>query len=75
MTSATIEEVQSQLPLILQRLADEGEVTIVSEGKSVGRLLPPILPKGVPIYGRGRGTVIKWEEDDSHLEDFSEYMP
>ncbi len=33
------------------------------------------LPKGVPILGRGKGKLIKFCDDDEHLNDFAEYMP
>jgi len=75
MMNATVEQIQSQLPEILLQLKNGGEVTILSEGKPVGRLLPPLMPKGVPIPGRGAGMVVKWSEDDDYLKDFEEYMP
>jgi hypothetical protein len=31
--------------------------------------------KGVPIYGRGKGKLLLDVEDESHLDDFAEYMP
>jgi hypothetical protein len=33
-------------------------------------LLPPELPKGVPLYGRGKGTVLYMTPDfDASLDD------
>lgn len=75
MQTATIEEVQARLPDLLAQLSDDQEVIIVAEGKPVGRLLPVPLPKGVPIYGRGKGKVISYVDDDEHLGDWAEYMP
>jgi antitoxin (DNA-binding transcriptional repressor) of toxin-antitoxin stability system len=75
MQTATIEEVQSRLPELLAGLGSGEEVVIYSAGKPVGRLLAPELPKGVPIYGRGKGMVIIHSDDDEHLKDFAEYMP
>jgi antitoxin (DNA-binding transcriptional repressor) of toxin-antitoxin stability system len=75
MTDATVEQIQSHLPEILLQLKNGGEVTILSEGKPVGRLLQPLMPKGVPIPGRGAGMVIRMIDDDDHLKDFEEYMP
>lgn len=75
MSELTIEEAQARLPQLLQELTPGEEVVITREGKPVGRLLPPELPKGVPILGRGKGKVLHYDhEDKSHLEDFKEYM-
>jgi antitoxin (DNA-binding transcriptional repressor) of toxin-antitoxin stability system len=75
MRTATVEEVQAQLPEFLQRIEIGEEVLIVRAGKAVARLLPPPVPKGVPIAGRGKGKLVIHSEDDDHLKDFAEYMP
>jgi antitoxin (DNA-binding transcriptional repressor) of toxin-antitoxin stability system len=75
MHTATVEEVQSRLPELLNQMGSNGEVVIVSDGKPVGRLMPPPLTPGVPILGRGKGKLIHYIEDDEHLRDFEEYMP
>lgn len=75
MQTATIEEVQAQLPEFLEKLGQNGEVVITNLGKPVGRLVPPGLPKGVPVLGRGVGKLISYVEDDEHLKDFAEYVP
>lgn len=75
MQTATVEEVQARLPDLLQQLGEDQELVIVAQGKPVGRLLPAPPPKGVPIYGRGKGKVISYVHDDEHLEDWAEYMP
>lgn len=75
MSTVTIEEVQSQLPKLLEHISAKGEGLIITKaGKTVGRLLPPDPPKGVPVYGRGKGKIIQMIEDDAHLKDFEEYM-
>jgi antitoxin (DNA-binding transcriptional repressor) of toxin-antitoxin stability system len=73
MQTATIEEVQARLPDYLEQLGQE--LVIVAQGKPVGRLLPAPAPKGVPHYGRGKGKVTDYVEDEEHLKDWSEYMP
>lgn len=74
MSTLTVEEAQVQLPQLLDELAPGGEVVITRDGKPVGRLLPPELPKGVPIYGRGKGKVLYMAPDfDAPLDDFKEY--
>jgi antitoxin (DNA-binding transcriptional repressor) of toxin-antitoxin stability system len=75
MTTLTIEEVQAQLPQLIDQLRPGEEVAITRDDKIVARILPPELPKGTPIYGRGKGKMSPWIEDDSHLEHFAEYMP
>jgi len=75
MQTATVAEVQAQLPELLRHVSAGEEVLIVSEGKPVGRLIPPPAPKGVPIAGRGKGKLVIHANDDEHLKDFAEYMP
>ena len=73
MPTATIEEVQSHLPELLDKLTAGEEVVITRGGKPVARLTPE-LPVGVPIPGRCKGMMTIISDDDSHLEDFAEYM-
>jgi antitoxin (DNA-binding transcriptional repressor) of toxin-antitoxin stability system len=75
MQTATVEEVQADLPEMLERIEVGREVLIVRAGKPVGRLLPPLLAPGVPIAGRGKGKLVIHGDDDEHLKDFAEYMP
>jgi prevent-host-death family protein len=75
MQTATVEEVQACLPELLNKVAEGQEVVITRNGTPVGRLMPPTLPKGVPIPGRGKGKLIIYSDDDDHLKDFEEYMP
>ena len=75
MQTATVEEVQAQLPEILERIEVGEEVVIVKGNKPVGRLLPPPMPKGTPVAGRGKGKLVIHADDDEHLRDFAEYMP
>ena len=74
MSTATMEEVQSHLPEMIERIQHGEEIVITRAGRTVGRLVPPALPKGVPIYGRGKGKVLQLIDDDEHLKDFAEYM-
>ena len=75
MQTATIEEVQAQLPELLKKIEPGDELLIVRAGKPVGRLLPPPLPAGTPVAGRGKGKLVIHAEDNEHLNDFAEYMP
>ncbi len=74
MSTISLADAQARLPELLDHLTAGEEVVITREGKPVGRLLPPELPKGVPIYGRGKGKVLRMIDDDEHLKDFAEYL-
>jgi prevent-host-death family protein len=75
MPTATIEQVQARLPELLDQLEAGEELTIVSNGKPVARLLPVPFPKGVPVLGRGKGKLTIHADDDEHLTDFAGCMP
>jgi antitoxin (DNA-binding transcriptional repressor) of toxin-antitoxin stability system len=75
MPTLTIEEVQTRLLQIIDELQPGDELIITRGDKPVARLLPPELPKGVPIYGRGKNMLVAYIDDDEHLTDFAEYMP
>lgn len=75
MPTLTIDEAQSQLPQLIDQLRPGEEVVITRDNKPVARIVPPELPKGRPIYGRGKGKMNLDMDDDSHLADFAEYMP
>ena len=75
MQTATVEEVQAQLPELLKKVGAGAEVVIVRAGIPVGRLLPARGPTGAPVAGRGKGKLIINADDDEHLKDFEEYMP
>ncbi len=74
MPTLTIDEVQSQLPQIIDQLRPGDELVITRNDQPVARLLAPELPKGVSIYGRGKSMLIAYVDDDEHLKDFAEYM-
>jgi prevent-host-death family protein len=74
MSTITLEEAQVQLPELVEKLTAGEEVIITRDGKPVGRLLPPELPRGVPLIGRGKGKLVRYIDDDEHLKDFAEYM-
>ena len=74
MPTLTIDEVQARLPQIIDALAPGEELVITRGDKAVARLTGE-LPKGVPIYGRGKGKMNLNMDDDEHIKDFAEYMP
>lgn len=75
MTTATIEEVQTNLPSLLSGLKAGEELVIVVQGRPVARLVAE--PTAAPL-GRKPGSAIGKlrivEDDDEHLKDFQEYM-
>ena len=76
MQTATMEDVQARLPQILDELAP-GEEVVITRGRQARGTVDGAggLPKGVPVYGRGKGTVTYMAPDfDAPLDDFKEYM-
>ena len=73
MPMATVEEVQSHLAELLDKVAAGEQIVITRDGKPVAYLTTEI-PKGVPIPGRGKGKLTILSDDDEHLQDFAEYM-
>ncbi len=73
MSTATMEEVQSHLPELLDGLAAGDAVVITRDGKPVARLTPELpLPPRTP--GRGKGKLVIHSDDNDYLKDFAEYL-
>jgi len=71
----TLEEAQSNLPELIDRLKQGSEIVITLNNQPVAELH---LPSGVfpqPRFGNCRGSLIILAEDDEYLQDFKEYMP
>ncbi len=75
MFTLSIEEVPLRLPQIIDELAAHEELVITRENRAIARLIAVELPKGVPIYGRGKGKICLNAEDTGHLDHFRAYMP
>ena len=76
MTTVTIEEAQADLAAWIARLKPGEELLITQQDRPVARLVaePPTVRKPrQPGSAVGKLTII--EDDDTHLEDFREYMP
>ncbi len=76
MTTITIEEAQARLPVLIAKLKPGEELLITQQDRPVARLVaePPAVRKArQPGSAVGKLTIV--EEDDTHLEDFKEYMP
>lgn len=75
MNTISIEEAQSKLPELIQKLVPGEERVITRNDQPVAKLVgeqtqvrPPRLP------GSAKGKLVIIAEDDEHLEDFKEYM-
>ena len=75
MLTLTIDQVQAQLPQLIDQLQPGEEVVITRGDKTIARLVPEPSSKGTPVYGRGKGKMSLDMTDKSHLKDFEEYMP
>jgi prevent-host-death family protein len=75
MPTLTEDEVRSNLTEVIDALRPGEEVIVTRGGKPVARLVTDLPPKGIPVYGRGKGKMLIDLDDDSHLADFAEYMP
>lgn len=76
MPTVSIAEAQARLPELLEQLKPGDELTITRDDRPVARVVPaPSGPEpGRPVFGRGKGKLVVWEDDDDHLKDFAEYM-
>lgn len=70
MSTVTVEYAQSHLRELIENLKSGDELTIVSDGKPIARLLP--AKKREPGSAKGLLTIVA--EDDEHLRDFAIYM-
>ena len=75
MQTITLEEAQSHLVEIIEKLAPGEEVVITRGNAPVARLSGTPVEEPRPIPGRGRGMLTILAEDDEHLKDFAGYMP
>ncbi len=73
MQTITVEEAQSHLAEIIDKLPPGEEVVITRDNLPVAHLIgEKQLPRPRPGLGKGMITIVS-EED--HLKDFAEYMP
>ena len=75
MTEVTLSEAQSQLSTLIAGLPAGGTVVITDAGRVVATLsVNPARPAVRPGLGAGRGMLTIHTDDDSHLQDFTEYQ-
>ena len=75
MQTVTLQEAQSHLAEIIDKLTPGEEVVIARDRQPVARLVGESLAKPHPVPGRCRGMLTIVAEDDEHLKDWAEYLP
>lgn len=75
MQTITLEEAQSHLAAIVDKLMPGEEVVLTRHDKPVAKLIGTPEEKPRPLPGRGKGMLTIISDDDEHLKDFAEYMP
>ena len=75
MPTLTIDEVQSQLPQLIDQLRPGEELVITRGDQTVATLIASRTKRPTPVFGSCQGMLTILLEDDDHLADFAEYMP
>jgi antitoxin (DNA-binding transcriptional repressor) of toxin-antitoxin stability system len=75
MQTITVEEAQSHLAEIIEKLTPGEEIVLVRDDRPVARIVGGPAEKPHPVPGRGKGMLTIVSEDDEHLKDWAEYMP
>ena len=75
MQTVTLEEAQSRLAEIIEKLMPGQEVVVTRGNKAVAKLSGTPGEEPSPVPGRGRGMLTVLAEDEEHLDDFAESMP
>ena len=75
MQTVTLEEAQSHLAEIIEKLPPGEGVVITRDDRPVARIVAESPDKPHPVPGRGKGMLTVISEDDEHLKDWAEYMP
>ncbi|XWK88584.1 MAG: hypothetical protein U7127_00525 [Phormidium sp.] len=76
MTRITLTEAQLRLPELIASLKPGEEVEIFSGHLTVARLIGELKPLRKPRQpGSAIGTLTIVSEDETHLQDFRDYMP
>ena len=69
----TVEDAAARLAELVSELKPGDEITLMSKDKPVAKIVPEKLPTRRRA-GACKGMLTIIREDDSHLEDFKEYM-
>ena len=74
MTEVTLAEAQATLPALIAGLPAGGTVVVRHGERAVATIHVHPTPAVRPGYGAGKGKIRIVRDDDSHLEDFAEYL-
>lgn len=76
MTLLPLDQVSSQLPALISKLAPGEEIVVVDGEKQVAKVTSLTPPEETPKrrLGTAKGVLTIVSEDDDHLQDFAEYM-
>ena len=76
MTTITVEEAQIRLPEVIHGLEPGCEILITENSRPIARLVAePGLDRQPRKAGSAKGILTVVREDETHLQDFAEYMP
>ncbi len=74
MSTVTLEEAQTQLPELIDKLARGEDVIITRDQQPVAQLILPVATHPQPVFGSCKGMLTILSEDDDYLEAFKEYL-
>ena len=74
MPTLTINEVQAQLPQLIDQLRPGEELVITRGDKPIARLTSEAPTRKPRQAGNCQGMLAIVADDDEHLDDFAEYM-
>ncbi len=76
MAHITLAEAQLHLPELIAGLQPGEEVQIISGNRAIARLIAEVpTPRKPRQPGSAAGTLVILSDDQTHLEDFGDYMP
>lgn len=69
----SIEEAQAKLSELISQLQPGDEIVITQNDQPVAEVRP-ISKANKPVFGRGKGLLVKEVDDQEYLDDFRDYM-
>jgi len=72
MSTVSVQEAQTKLSELINKLKPGDEVVITENNQPVAKLVAARQPRQ---RGSAKGKLVIHADDDEHLEDFKEYMP
>lgn len=75
MTTVTLEEAQAKLVELVNGLGPGDAIVIVRDNQPVAQLVSLPESRPTPKFGTLRGVIEVISDDETHLDDFQDYMP